>query len=71
MAQRRAERDAAAEADDADLARVLVQQQRQVREQLLRQHVAADSRRPPCRRSPATVVPVSRLTETVAARAFR
>ena len=41
MCQRRAECHAAAEADDVDTARVVVQQQRQVGEQLLRQHVPA------------------------------
>ncbi len=41
MRQRRAERDAATEADDADLAGGAVDEQRHVRQQLLRQHVAA------------------------------
>ena len=40
MTERGAQRDAAAEADNADLARVLVEEQRQVRDQFLRQHVA-------------------------------
>jgi hypothetical protein len=41
MAQRRAERDAAAEADNRHPLRRRVKEQRQVRHQLLRQHVAA------------------------------
>jgi hypothetical protein len=41
MAQRTGKRDAAAEPDEADAPRRVVQQQRHVREEPLRQHVAA------------------------------